>query len=664
MVYGALPPTAMPPAQPAAPQPAAPRPAAPRRPRQRSPWYLGLGALCLAGLSVARRQQAPPLVESLEGGAGAGAPLDWIVYNKYTLMTPIPSVYPWKRIAEPHRDHRLVVLGADEDRYAYTWRVERTNTYRDVNGANVSHVFDAVGIWRARVTEAPRSGSAASVVSAGEIMVKYVRREIRSLDDEDREAFFGALRVVYTVPTRDGQQQFGSDYSDIAFFSRMHLLGAADRSCDHWHDDAGLMTHHMSFTLLLERSLQAVNPMVSVPYWDYSRDAYEYGPNWRESVVFNESWFGGTKSQNASLNVIDAGAWAWTGVLADARDFSNITNPYGILRSPWNANPHPYVTRADNVFGYQAAGYTTFPGCNEMHACFKHDRLSDMNECLNGYTHGPVHIMLGGQWNVGAEASATINDYHSNRLQLLLFKVLWRMGYADCPTDCSSDAQADCRCSCSKDKRGDLDLTEIMANVTGVFHWVDAVSDRIFYENASWHIRDEGGGASPKAMEDLFDTFCDPGWVGELYTSNAPADPIFWPIHTTADRLLSWKRILAHKGKTLFNQTWGYAHPSATPSDTGKVCDWLAKDEAMDLPECRVETCEGHNAEDLLPGMPEYTNAEFYDFMDPYNDDLPYLYENFDWDHCDKLNFTFSAADYPTSFREHEAGGEVSGKPH
>ncbi|KAH8089984.1 hypothetical protein JL720_6280 [Aureococcus anophagefferens] len=140
MVYGALPPTAMPPAQPAAPQPAAPRPAAPRRPRQRSPWYLGLGALCLAGLSVARRQQAPPLVESLEGGAGAGAPLDWIVYNKYTLMTPIPSVYPWKRIAEPHRDHRLVVLGADEDRYAYTWRVERTNTYRDVNGANVSHV--------------------------------------------------------------------------------------------------------------------------------------------------------------------------------------------------------------------------------------------------------------------------------------------------------------------------------------------------------------------------------------------------------------------------------------------------------------------------------------------------------------------------------------------
>ena len=84
----------------------------------------------------------------------------------------------------------------------------------------------------------------------------------------------------------------------------------------------------------------------------------------------------------------------------------------------------------------------------------------------------------------------------------------------------------------------------------------------------------------------------------------------------------------------------------------------------MALPACRLETCEGHAAEDLVPGMPEYTNAEFYAFMDPYNDDLPYLYDNFEWEHCSKLNFTFSASDYGASFKDHVAGGRVSGKPH
>ncbi|CAN0096344.1 unnamed protein product, partial [Hapterophycus canaliculatus] len=33
--------------------------------------------------------------------------------------------------------------------------------------------------------------------------------------------------------------------------------------------------------------------------------------------------------------------------------------------------------------------------------------------------------------------------------------------------------------------------------------------------------------------------------VGELYTSSAPYDPLFWVIHPTADRFLAWRRKLA-----------------------------------------------------------------------------------------------------------------------
>jgi hypothetical protein len=133
-------------------------------------------------------------------------------------------------------------------------------------------------------------------------LVRYVRREIRSLTDDDRESFLDALHTVYTLdeaevrfswclalyaapshgvcihngetigvshsgktrgvsrryplrslvkiktkyltprfcfPLSQGQARYGSRYHDIAWFVRKHLYGAADRECDHWHDDAG-----------------------------------------------------------------------------------------------------------------------------------------------------------------------------------------------------------------------------------------------------------------------------------------------------------------------------------------------------------------------------------------------------------------------------------------
>lgn len=47
----------------------------------------------------------------------------------------------------------------------------------------------------------------------------------------------GGLRVQ--VSTSDGQKLYGGGYRDMAYFVKKHLYGAADRECDHWHDDAG-----------------------------------------------------------------------------------------------------------------------------------------------------------------------------------------------------------------------------------------------------------------------------------------------------------------------------------------------------------------------------------------------------------------------------------------
>lgn len=36
--------------------------------------------------------------------------------------------------------------------------------------------------------------------------------------------------------------------------------------------------------------------------------------------------------------------------------------------------------------------------CEKYEDCFGSTNMSAMNNCLNGRTHGPVHILIGGEW--------------------------------------------------------------------------------------------------------------------------------------------------------------------------------------------------------------------------------------------------------------------------
>ena len=38
-----------------------------------------------------------------------------------------------------------------------------------------------------------------------------------------------------------------------------------------------------------------------------------------------------------------------------------------------------------------------------------------------------------------------------------------------------------------------------------------------------------------------------------------------------------------------------------------------------------------------------FTNRQMYDFLSPFSEDLPYVYDNFAWEHCDKEGYTFGA---------------------
>ncbi len=44
---------------------------------------------------------------------------------------------------------------------------------------------------------------------------------------------------------------------------------------------------------------------------------------------------------------------------------------------------------------------------------------------------------------------------------------------------------------------------------------------------------------------------------------------------------------------------------------------------------------------DFLSQGETYTNAEFYEFMHPWNSDLPYTYDTFDYDYCTEQGYGF-----------------------
>lgn len=112
---------------------------------------------------------------------------------------------------------------------------------------------------------------------------------------------------------------------------------------------------------------------------------------------------------------------------------------------------------------------------------------------------------------------------------------------------------------------------------------------------------------------------CNPGKMGAMCTGAAANDPVFWPIHPLFDRLLAYIRL--SDDYVDFNHTW--------------------KDDP---------SCYGRSKDDMMPfknllneGSDKfYTNGDLYNLFDPRSPDLLYVYDHFDWDHCNSfiVNYT------------------------
>ncbi len=305
--------------------------------------------------------------------------LDVSIYNEYTKDKPLEGDYPWEYIVEPYRKTTLCVTNAIEG-YYYSWYV---NDWHQEDGTNITMLFLSPTGDYSTVKVYMIDSTTDVVQTSAEInvMIKYVRREIRSLIDQDRLAFFNAVSIMQRVPTSVGKKIYGDKYRSRDYFNRIHLYYGGNITCDHWHQGPGFVTSHITFSLLFEQSLQAINPSISLPYWDFTLESTLYTPKtFRYSGVFSNDWFGDSVCSN-EYHTPSEGRFAYVPVMEDASKFSLLVNSYGLLRSPWNADPTPYLTRSNDIYNWE--NNLKPSGCSEYY----NSLIMKVLSCCHVYSH-------------------------------------------------------------------------------------------------------------------------------------------------------------------------------------------------------------------------------------------------------------------------------------
>uniref|UniRef100_A0A7S2XX74 Tyrosinase copper-binding domain-containing protein n=1 Tax=Fibrocapsa japonica TaxID=94617 RepID=A0A7S2XX74_9STRA len=562
--------------------------------------------------------------------------------NKYTEMgrEAVYNDYYWAYgpIVEPHVPTTLRVQEARPG-HSYTWTWEGHVYYGTSLPVFVKEADSEPAVVLTEL--GPNKEITRQLHTA--LTVKYVRREMRTLDEEDREAFFHALETMHRVDIEKGANMFGPDYRDMNTIIAVHTNLAVGEVCDHMHNGLGFLNQHLGLTMEFERSLQSVNPRVSVPYWDFTIDAYNankyYDGNpaaiWK-SIMFDPDWFG---TVDEVTNTITEGRWKGLLQVPRVRSDSEIQNSYGLMRSPWNNNPVPYVQRFPTLAGEHKleplhTGFTNaWPAC-EVHWDHLHTQDKSYYEYvqyISGPPHGTVHTSISGNYH-GQEAFEAMDDlldpYMSHRLKTLsniFLRDMYKWGLLTCPEKCEPETPyEECMCSCGDEaelrKRLDdpKEFDNFMAGLT------DYPGRWSLFNEDSWGSTEE---LDRQNKKEFFVQLCGSGlYVGEQAESSSPADIIFWTIHPGIDHLTHW---------FLLNKEW------KDPTWSTENHYWYTS----------IDECYGHGPYDVLqwtlPGSTKtYSNLEWIALSNPgpagaYA--LPFVYDSFAWSHCLEEGYDFSA---------------------
>ncbi|CAN0149608.1 unnamed protein product, partial [Hapterophycus canaliculatus] len=102
------------------------------------------------------------------------------------------------------------------------------------------------------------------------------------------------------------------------------------------------------------------------------------------------------------------GRFGYIPTMADATEYSALYNSYGMLRSPWNNDPTPFLTRSDHLLGFR--NHRKPSGCRRYRDAMMQRTWMALTQSFNAGAHGEIHELLGGTWSLQASAYAEETD--------------------------------------------------------------------------------------------------------------------------------------------------------------------------------------------------------------------------------------------------------------
>jgi hypothetical protein len=289
-----------------------------------------------------------------------------------------------------------------------------------------------------------------------------VRREIRTLSDEQRRAVFDALNVMKSTSQEEGEALYGPAFLNYDRMVLKHMRAALHPRCDMGHNGPAFLTFHRALELQIENSLLAVDPSIEgLPYWGYNKDFASGKP--RESPVWSAEFFGSTYGDVDNEYMItdgfgkdwqihrDASAlFAKYPVDSRSQDQSpDIVNSFNFLRGPSNLQTAPRVTRSSTTCGVPNEELEGIVTAKNFSICLstppENSGILPFFKCIDAGMEGPhsfFHPWLGGAWGGGNDASVCADKQRPPSMSDLI------TGCMKCPETCVPGEE----CVCQRDE--------------------------------------------------------------------------------------------------------------------------------------------------------------------------------------------------------------------